>query len=106
MRAASIALLHEDGTHFRWITAGEADRMEQLDQAERITARRAPQVKYRMKAQAQPSTSKISPCMLTRGDLNALIGMRRIEWPQLERLIGHGLVPETAFLSPSGFIRV
>ncbi|KAA6459658.1 hypothetical protein DYQ86_16195 [Acidobacteria bacterium AB60] len=95
-----------DGTHCKRITASEAEEMERKGDIERVSKRKDPAVKYRMISRPDPSLSKASPPMLKKADLEALVGLSKTNETRLERLIGHGLLPMTAWVTEYGQIRI
>jgi hypothetical protein len=104
MRAQTIQLQNEDGSHSRWITPGEAERMQNLGQIRRVTSRKAPTVKYRMNARVEPSNARSSMTSVTQADLRVLVGIQRASDEMVERLIGFGLLPEGTMIPANGFL--
>ena len=104
MRAQTIQLQNEDGSHCRWITQGEASRMEQRSEITRVSARKAPQARYRMNPIANPSESRPSIPSLTQSDLRVLVGLQKVDEIRIERLIGFGLLAENMPLPANGYL--
>jgi hypothetical protein len=104
MRAQTVQLQNEDGSHCRWITAGESERMEALGQIRRVTGRKAPSPKYRMNPRIDPSESPNSMPVLTESDLRVLVGIQKATEQRVERLIGFGLLPENTPMPARGYL--
>lgn len=106
MDQRTVKLLNHDGSPRQWITPAEAKRLAANGHAEKLSARRASTTIYRMFAPIEASESRTSPCEIKRADLEILIGLRKADEIKIERLIGFGLLPPTAWATQSGFIRV
>jgi hypothetical protein len=118
MRKQSIQLQNEDGSHRQWLCRGEIDRMVESGECTRITRRKDPCPKYRMKSYPQASTSEPSKAALTRQDALVLASLRpgfierlddvklssmpaeRIQ--RLQRLMGHQVIPFNAAVANAG----
>jgi hypothetical protein len=74
---ATIQLQNEDSSHSRWITPGEAVRLEASGEIFRVTPRKSPVTRYRMKEMPKPSDSHNSPACLTQSDLRVLVGLQK-----------------------------
>jgi hypothetical protein len=104
MRAQTIQLQNEDGSHCRWITPGEAERMQQRGQIRRITARKSPVQKFRMFPRVLASDSPNSMPVPTQSDLRVLVGLQKADEIRIERLIGFGLLPEDTAVPACGYL--
>jgi hypothetical protein len=102
---ARIQLQNGDSSHSRWITPGEAKRLEASGEIFRVMPRKSPVTRYRMKQMPEPSDSRNSPACVTQSDLRVLVGLQKANEKRVERLIGFGLLPETAFVTRTDYIR-
>lgn len=104
MRTQTIQLQLEDGSHCRWITPGEAARMQKSGQIHRISKRKAPVQRYRMNPTIAPSDSRVSMPCVTQSDLRVLVGLQKADEVRVERLIGFGLLPENTAVPACGYL--
>ncbi len=108
MRSQTIQLQLEDGTPSRWITAGEAARLEATGKAKRISRRKDAIQRYRLHPVAKASTSSNSMPVITLSDMLKVAGVQRLgknrEDVDLERLIGFGLVAEGTPVPINGYL--
>jgi hypothetical protein len=75
MRKPSAELLHEDGSHFRWITRREANQMIELKNARRIIRRKSSRLIVRLIAHPAPSESHASNTGITFREMLANVGI-------------------------------
>lgn len=94
MHRANVSLQNADKSHRQWITFAEAQRLEARGSAFRVSRRKDPRAIFRLRVVAQPSNSPNSPVNLTAADLEALVGLRKMNEVLEERLIGWGLLAE------------
>lgn len=115
MRKQNIQLQNEDGSHRQWLCQSEIERLVERGECTRITRRKDPSPKYRMKSFPKPSISEITAPALTRKDASILASLppgfierlddakvssmpaERIQ--ALQRLMGWGLIPNNPLLA-------
>ncbi len=100
----NIQLQNEDGSHHRWASKGEVDRMVESGEIERISPRREPLQKYRIKPFPQASTSRASAACVTTADMKAVAGLLKVDDVWIERLIGLKLIPEGTQVPARGYL--
>jgi hypothetical protein len=98
VRKQNVELQNADGSHRCWITLAEAERCEKNNQMLRISRRKEPQIKYRLRRVVEPSNSLRSQAALTASDAKLLITLRKnpekhVAIERLERLAGWNLIP-------------
>jgi hypothetical protein len=91
---SNVMLRNPDGTLRQRVSINEALRLEKEGKAKRISGRKASTIVYQMHQMANPSDSHNSPAQLTRADLEALVGLRKMNATRRERLIGWHLLKE------------
>jgi hypothetical protein len=104
MRAQNILLQNEDGTPRQWLCQGEIDRMVERGEIFRVTRRKDPNPKYRMKSYPDASHSHATAASITPADARAIAGLQRVDEIWLERLIGFNLVPEGTMVPECGYL--
>jgi hypothetical protein len=104
MRKQNIQLQNEDGSHRQWLCQGEIDRLMERGECFRITRRKDPSPKYRMKPYPQASESHESASSITPADTRAVAGLQKVDEVWIERLIGFNLVPEGTLVPEHGYL--
>lgn len=108
MRKQNIQLQNEDGSHRQWLCQGEIDRLLESREVFRVTRRKDPNPKYRMKTYPKPSGAQNSRCEATLADAQKVAGTLRLshddEMADFERLVGLSLIPESAQLPRTGYL--
>lgn len=104
MRNQPIQLQSPDGSHHRWVTQGEINRMIIREEVTRVSKRREKAQRFRLIEVPEPSDSKETPTVVTLSDSMAVVGLHRVNDVWLERLIGFGLIPEGTPLPASGYL--
>lgn len=92
MRACTVNLQNPDTSHRQWITVAEAQRRERNGEIFRVSRLKDPKMVFRLRVFASPSNSLDSPPCLTRSDMDALAGLRKMTEIRQERLEGWGLI--------------
>lgn len=92
MYKVNVSLQNPDGSHRQYITVAEAQRRERNGEIYRVSKPKASKMTYRMHVFASPSNSSESPACLTRSDMDALAGLRKMTEMRRERLQGYGLI--------------
>lgn len=101
--ARCVELQNHDGSHCRWLTDGEAERMKDHGEAFRITRRKDPKPKYRKRLFPEPSESHETACCLTLSDMRCLAGLQAVTEVRVERLIGFGVLREGTHVPAGGY---
>jgi hypothetical protein len=99
-----VQLFNEDGTHCRWMSQGEADRMFSNGEVTRVSGRRDAQQKFKKRFFPQASEAKPSAASITIHDTRAIAGMTKVNEIWIERLIGFNLLPEGTMVPASGYL--